>query len=525
MASAPPSESPPLATRECKSGKAAKSRPRSDVEVLVVGAGLAGIGLAIRLRQAGISDVLVVERATDIGGSWRDNDYPGCTCDIPSTLYSFSFAPNPAWSNSFPGQSELLRYLHDCARHWQVSDHISLDTELLSAEWDDDAWRWRVETSRGTVTARFVIAATGPFDLPAVPTLPGMEGFTGNAFHSARWDHSHDLTARRVAVIGTGASAVQIVPAVAAKARSVQVYQRTPAWVMPKKVRPLGTLRRRVYRTVPAVQRAARAVQYWTRELPVLAIGEHRALLPLLEAQARAHLRAQVPDAKLRRKLTPDYRLFCKRVLLSDEFYPALGLPHVELVDTPIKWVAGDRVVTEDGTEREVDTIVFATGFTVTDPPIAHRLHGRDGASLAEVWQADGRAAYLGTCVSGFPNLFLISGPHAGTSHTSLLVMIEAQIDYILNALRTAAGGEFGVVEVRRRAQRRFADKAREALEHSVSMTGGCHSYYLDADGRNTTLWPGSSWQFRRLTRRFDTESYHLLRQCAPRRAEGMEET
>jgi cation diffusion facilitator CzcD-associated flavoprotein CzcO len=498
---------------------------RSDVHVLVVGAGFGGIGLAIRLRQAGIQDVLVVERSGAIGGTWRDNDYPGCTCDIPSTLYSFSFAPNPGWTSSFPKQAEILRYLHECVRRWGLSDQLALDTELLAATWDDGARRWLVETSRGTVTARFLVAATGPFDQPVVPALPGLENFTGTAFHSARWDHAHDLTARRVAVVGTGASAVQVVPAVAAVASSVLVYQSSPPWVMPKKVRPVGALRRGLYRRVPAAQRLVRGVQYWSRELPALAAGGNRVLLSALEAQGRAHLRAQVPDPELRRRLTPDYRIFCKRVLLSDDYYPTLTRPHVELVDAPVTGVTEDGIVAADGTVRQTDTIIFATGFAVTEPPITHRLYGRSGDSLAATWRAHGRAAYLGTTVSGFPNLFVLTGPHAGTSHTSLLVMIEAQTDYTVACLRTAIATGIEVVEVRPEVQRRFMDEAGEATRHTVSVTGGCRSYYLDADGGNTTLWPGSTWRFRRRTRRFDSDSYQLLRQGADRRPAGMERT
>lgn len=505
------------------SNTATTSRLPTDVHVLVVGGGFAGIGLTIRLHQAGIRDFLIAERSADIGGTWRDNDYPGCTCDIPSTLYSFSFAPNPAWTWSFASRDEILSYLHECVRRWQLADRISLNTEVLSAKWDDDARRWQVETSRGPVTATFLVAATGPFDQPAVPALPGLDEFTGTAFHSARWEHGHDLTARRVAVIGTGASSVQIVPAVAELAKSVQVYQRTPAWVMPKKTRPAGALRRGLFRAVPATQRMLRAFQYWTRELPALAVGGNRVLLAMLEGQGRAHLRAQVPDPELRRRLTPDFRIFCKRVLLSDDFYPALTRPHVELVDNPIARVTADGIVTADGTSRQADTIIFATGFTVTDPPITHRLYGRGGGSLAETWRAQGRAAYLGTCVSGFPNLFLFTGPHAGTSHTSLLVMIEAQAGYITDALRTAVAGAVEVIEVRPRVQHRFMAAAGDAVGRTVSVTGGCTSYYLDADGHNTTLWPGASWRFRRRARRFDAESYHLVRQGTEPRFVEME--
>jgi acyl carrier protein len=481
------------------------------VRVAIIGAGFAGIGAARQLMVSGIRDIVLLEREPDIGGSWRDNDYPGCTCDIPSNLYSFSFAPNPGWTSSFPGQREILGYLRDCVRRWDLAQHIQLNTEVSSAEWDERRRRWSLHTSRGRFGAEVLIAAAGPFDRPVVPDIPTLSEFRGAVFHSAEWNHDNDVTAQRVAVIGTGASAVQIVPAVAAKAKAVQVYQRTPHWVLPKKVRPVGRRTRALYRRVPIVQRLVRALHYWSRELPAFAIARRPTMLSIVERQARAHIAAQVPDPRLRELLTPDYAIFCRRVLLSSDYYPTLLKPHVELVTDSIDRFEADRIITVDGVERAADTVVLATGFAVTDAPITHRLFGRDGRSLAATWAAHGRSAYLGTCVAGFPNLFLCTGPNAGTGHTSLLVMIEAQINYIIDCLRVMANRGLGVVEVRHDAQRAFAERVQEAMAHTVWTTGGCSSYYLDATGRNTTLWPGPTWTFHQQTSRFDVEPYRVF--------------
>lgn len=481
-----------------------------EVRVAIVGAGLSGIGMARQLLLSGIQDFVVFERAATIGGSWRDNDYPGCTCDIPSNLYSFSFALNPDWRSAYASRREIVAYLRDCADRWGVSEHVLPNAELLSAKWDGSRQRWLIDTAAGPFRARALVVATGPFAEPSIPALAGLGEFDGAAFHSARWDGTVDLTAQRVAVIGTGASAVQIVPEVAAKAAAVQVYQRTPPWVMPKKNRPTPRVVRALRRRVPALQRAARALQYWTREIPAAPIARRPQLLASAQRQALKHLHAQVPHPGLRAKLTPDYGIFCKRVLVSSDYYPALNRPHVELVTEPIDRLTARGVVTADGTARPVDVIVFATGFHVTDPPVAERLYGRDGGSLAAAWREHGRSAYLGTSVRGFPNLFLCTGPHAGTGHTSLLVMIEAQLGYIADGLRTMASRELGVVEVRAEAQREFTAEMDRAMARSVWLTGGCSSYYLDSHGRNTTLWPGSTWSFRRRTRVFDLASYDV---------------
>jgi cation diffusion facilitator CzcD-associated flavoprotein CzcO len=476
--------------------------------IAIVGTGFAGLGMAIRLTQDGEQDFVLLERADDIGGTWRDNTYPGCRCDVPSHLYSFSFAPNPNWSSTFSPQSEILDYLKDCAERFGVMQHIRFDTELESASWDDDDGLWRIETSRGAMTADILIAGQGPLSDPSLPEVPGIESFEGTAFHSAQWDHDHDLEGERVAVVGTGASAIQFVPEIQPKAAKLHVFQRTAPWVIPHRNRPLRSWERAIYRLFPPAQLAMRAAIYWARELFVLQF-RHRAVGRLLERIPMAHMRKQVKDPALREKLTPDYRIGCKRILPTDEWYPALAQPNVEVVAEGITEIRPHSVVAADGTEREVDTIIFGTGFHVTDVPIADRIEGRDGRTLAETWEGSMRA-YKGTTVAGYPNLFFLVGPNTGLGHTSIVFMIESQIAYVLDALRAMRRRGAETLEVREEAQAAYNAELDRMTKGTVWVTGGCTSYYIDRNGHNSALWPTYTWPFRRRLREFDVAAYSL---------------
>lgn len=482
-----------------------------ETEVAVIGSGFSGLGAAIRLRQDGVDDLVVLERADDLGGTWRDNTYPGAACDVPSHLYSFGFAPNPAWSHSFSRQPEILAYLRDCASRYGLLPHIHFGHEVLAARWDDADARWTVRTARGTVRARVLVSAAGPLSDPALPDIPGLDSFTGTLFHSARWDHGHDLTGERIAVVGTGASAAQFVPKIQPAAQRLYVFQRTPSWVLPRRDRSLRPFEQRLYRAVPALQRSIRTAIYLARELYVLGFTVDQRLLRLASRVARRHLEHQVPDPELRAKLMPAYTMGCKRIVLSDDFYPALGRPNVEVVTDAIERVGPGSVVTADGVERPVDTIICATGFRVTDPPIAHRIHGRDGRSLADAWST-GMRAYKGTTVSGFPNLFLLLGPNTGGAHTSVVLMAEAQHAYLRDAVRFLRENGVAAVDVRPDAMSRYDDAVARRMERTVWVHGGCRSWYLDRNGRNTTLWPSFVAGFRRRTARFDRESYRVTR-------------
>lgn len=476
--------------------------------IAIIGTGFAGLGMAIRLRQEGIEDFVVLERAATEGGTWRDNHYPGCACDVPSHLYSFSFAPNPEWSRTYSPQPEIGRYLRDCSDRFGVRDHIVFGAAVTESRWVEAQQRWLLTTGAGTFSAEVLISGHGPLAEPAIPALPGIETFAGTAFHTARWDDDHDLTGRKVAVIGTGASSIQIIPAIQPDVERLTLFQRTAPWVMPHPDRAISDTERSLYRKVPLAQKGVRTGVYWTRELMVLAFTSHPRLMRLGAARAKAHLAKQVPDPELRAKLTPDYEMGCKRVLLSNRYYPALTQPNVEVETSGIAEVRPRSIVTRDGAEHEVDTIIYGTGFHVTDNPLADNVVGADGRTLAEHWEP-GVRAYLGATVEGFPNMFLLIGPNTGLGHSSMVFMIESQIAYVLDALATMERRGVGRIEVRREAVTAFNDEIQRRMEGTV-WASGCASWYLDDKGRNTTLWPGFTWQFRLRTRRFDPESYTL---------------
>jgi cation diffusion facilitator CzcD-associated flavoprotein CzcO len=475
---------------------------------VIVGSGFSGIGMAIRLLREGERDFVLLERAEDIGGTWRDNTYPGCRCDVPSHLYSFSFAPNPNWSSTFSPQPEILEYLRDVAARFGVLPYIRFATELESAEWDEGEARWQLETSGGPLSAEVLIAAQGPLSDPLVPDLPGLESFQGTAFHSASWDHDHRLDGERVAVIGTGASAIQFVPRIQPVVGQMHVFQRTPPWVMPNPNRRMSDLEHKLYGRLPAAQLAMRAGIYLARETFVLQF-RNRRMRKLATRMALRQLEQQVPDPELRAKLTPRYELGCKRILPTDEWYPALMQPNIELVTDGIREVKSHSIVSADGTEREVDTIILGTGFHVTDIPIAQRLRGRDGRTLAETWDGS-PSAYKGAAVAGYPNLFFLVGPNTGLGHNSLVFMIESQINYVAGALKVMRRRGARVVDVLPEAQAAYNAEIDEMTQGTVWVSGGCSSYYIDRNGHNSTLWPTFTWPFRRRTREFDEAAYVL---------------
>jgi len=476
--------------------------------IVVVGTGFAGIGMAVRLKQAGYDDFVVLERAKDVGGTWRDNTYPGCRCDVPSHLYSFSFAPNPDWSSTFSPQPEIEAYLQQVTDGFAVRPHIRFDHAVQDAHWEDG--RWRIHTNQGDLTADLLLSGMGPLAEPSYPKLKGIENFEGEIFHSAQWNHDLDLSGRKVAVIGTGASAIQFVPAIQPEVEELHLFQRTPPWVMPRPDRRISSAEKRIYKAFPLVQKAVRAGIYWSRESLVLGFAKLPGIMKQGQKIAERHLAQQIRDPELRAKLTPDFTLGCKRVLISDDYYPAVAQPNVEVVTDAIHEVTPTGIVTEDGVKHEVDTIIYGTGFRVTDLPVMDMLHGRDRLTLREAW-SDGMEAHLGTAVSGFPNFFLLIGPNTGLGHSSMVFMIESQIAYILDAIKTMDAEGIRQVEVRPEVQREFVDSVRSSMRNTIWTRGGCTSWYLDAEGRNTTLWPSFTFRFRRLTRRFDRSEYHTL--------------
>ncbi len=473
-----------------------------ETDIAIVGSGFSGLAMAARLKRSGRDDFVILERAREVGGTWRENTYPGCRCDVPSHVYSFSFAPNPEWSESFSPQGEIFDYLRRVAADEGLVEHVRFGCEVEQATWDAGARRWRLHTSSGELSARIVIAGAGPLHEPKLPDVPGLQDFEGHLFHSATWDHDHDLAGERVAVIGTGASAIQFVPQIQPEVERLHLFQRTAPWVMPRRQRTITRAEKALFRRIPALQRAVRSAIYWAREaiaIPMLRV----AFAPALKRVGLTHLRRSVADRELRTKLTPDYLPGCKRILVANDYLPALDQPNVEVLCEGIAEVRGRTVVGTDGSEREVDTIICGTGFHVLDMPIAERVVDGDGRTLAEHWEGSPQA-HRGTTVAGFPNLFLLLGPNTGLGHNSVVYMAEAQAGYVMGALDHMRATGLETVEVTADSQHDWNEAIQARMPGTVWLEGGCSSWYLDRNGRNTSLWPDFSFRFARALRRFD---------------------
>ncbi|MEC7815920.1 MAG: NAD(P)/FAD-dependent oxidoreductase [Pseudomonadota bacterium] len=501
----------------------------------IIGTGFSGLGMAIKLKEAGFHDFVILEKNDDIGGTWHENQYPGCACDVQSALYSFSFEQNPNWSRMFAQQPEIKAYLKHCAEKHGLLDHIRFNTHVAGAHWDQQNGRWALDTcdssalwayreKRGlnpgdaldrsdpelpafeSLQATVLVSGMGGLSTPAYPDIPGLESFTGKSFHSQDWNHEYDFRGKRVAVIGTGASAIQFVPEIAKTVAHLDLYQRTPPWVMPKPDRALTGLERRLFRAMPQSLNALRQSIYWTLEARVLGFVGNPRILKLGELQARRHIRRQIRDKALRAKVTPDFHFGCKRVLISNNYYPALDQDHVDVLTDGIREVRANTIIDTNGVERSVDCIVFGTGFRAQDPIPRGMIFGRNGQDLLDAWQ-NGAEAYKGTTVAGFPNFFMLMGPNTGLGHSSMVYMIESQVQYVLDAVKRMAKAGWRSVEVRSEAVADYNAGLQDKLGDSVWQTG-CKSWYVNEQGRNTTLWPGFTWQFRQQTRRFDAAQY-----------------
>jgi cation diffusion facilitator CzcD-associated flavoprotein CzcO len=476
-------------------------------EVAIVGAGFSGLAMAIQLKKAGRHSFVVLEKAAEVGGTWRENTYPGCACDIPSHLYSFSFEPNPNWSRQYPRQQEIWDYLCRCAHKYRINPHIRFNTKMVSAEFDNGTWLVATESGE-TFRARALVGAFGPLHQPALPDLPGLDRFTGKTFHSAQWDHGYDLAGKRVAVIGTGASAAQFVPEIAKRTARLHIFQRTAPWVMPKPDRAITDLEHTLFRLFPPAQRAFRNLIYWRQEAAALGFVVSPRLLRVFERFALRNLRHSVDDPRLREALTPDYRIGCKRILLSNDYYRTLSRPDVELITSRITEIREHGVVTADGAEHEVDTIIYGTGFHVIDSLVDQTIIGSNGLKLRDVWTA-GPKGYHGIALSGFPNFFLLVGPNTGLGHNSIIFMIETQVRHIMGCLRELDAGR--TIDVKASAEREFNDWVQAKLRGTVWQTG-CRSWYLDRDGRNHTLWPGFTFTYWWRTRSPKLSDYEVAR-------------
>ncbi|HEX8630460.1 MAG TPA: NAD(P)/FAD-dependent oxidoreductase [Catenuloplanes sp.] len=473
--------------------------------IAVIGTGFGGVAVAASLRRAGFRDVVLVDKAHRVGGVWRDNVYPGCACDVPAPLYSYSFALNPDWSRRYPPHAEILGYLEGCVADLGLTDSLRLGTEIVEARWDENDTCWRLHTADGDqIVADVLVPAVGQLSRPVMPALPGAHRFRGTAMHTARWDPAVRVDGARVAVVGTGASAIQLVPAIAGRAARITVFQRTAPWTLPKPDRRYGALRRAVYRRVPALMRLPRAGTWVMTLLPGLALTGNRAAAALLRAYSRAHRRWQVRDPGLRARVTPDEPMGCKRVLFTSDWLPTLARPDVDLVTEKIVEVTPDGLRTADGVEHPCDVLVYGTGFAATEFLTPMRVIGRAGRRLDDVWR-DGAHAYLGMAVPEFPNLFLVYGPNTNTGNTSVVYFHEAQARYITQAVRLIAAGG-GPLDVRADVAAEYDADLQRRLAGGVWTA--CHSWYRTETGRVVTNWPGLAGEYRRRTARLRPADY-----------------
>ncbi|MGW2469919.1 flavin-containing monooxygenase [Streptomyces bauhiniae] len=480
----------------------------TDVEIVIIGTGFAGLGMGARLKRHGQDSFVILERAQDVGGTWRDNTYPGAACDVPSHLYSFSFRPNPDWSRVFSPGPEILEYLRDTAREEGLLPHIRFGADVEDARWDADRRRWTVTTADGVFSGRFLVTGTGHLADESLPRIKGLDGFTGDVFHSARWNHDVDLKGKRIGVVGSGATAIQLVPELAEIASELVVFQRSAPYVTPRPDRVYTETQKRLFRRDPAAIPAHRSEIFWFLET---SYAQRRAVpeqLAQVKAVARAHLERQVEDEGLRAALTPDYEPGCKRILISDTYYPALTRDNVTLEASALDHVEGGKAVSAQGNAHELDVLVFCTGFEATEPPYAALVHDGEGVSLADRWTR-GMEAFASTTVSGFPNLFILNGPNTGLGHNSIVYVIEAQIDYVLGALDWSRAHGDRVLDVSAEAQARYVEELQERGKGTVWLGDGCKSWYIDPrSGRLTLIWPEFAHEFRHRNGSFDPAPY-----------------
>ncbi len=507
----------PSLKRRSKKKAAADSTPVDTtvetplVDTLIVGAGFAGLGTAIRLQQAGVKNIAILERGSEVGGTWRDNQYPGAACDIPSNLYSYSFAQNPDWSRGFSGSREILGYVHQLVNRFDLHRLVRFNQNVESMAFDEAAGQWRVMTADGQVhRARSVVMAQGPLSNSSWPKIMGLETYEGHKIHSARWDHGYDFTGKRVAVVGTGASAIQIVPELVKQAAHVKVFQRTPAWVMPRPDYASPDWSKKLFGRMPAAQTAFRELLYWVHESMAVGVVWTTPVTRLFERLARLYLRSQVRDPWMRRQLTPDFRLGCKRILISNDWYTSLQAPNCELVTWPIARISEKGIRTVEGIEHQFDCIVFATGFDVSKSGAPFPVTGLNGRSLDQEWSR-GAQAFKSVSVSGYPNVFLTFGPNSGPGHNSALVYMEAQIDYIVKGVRKLLDDNLRVLDVRAEVQAAYNAGIQKRLKRT-NWNSGCRSWYLTEDGFNATMYPGLATQFRAQMSRFEANDYRTMR-------------
>jgi len=484
----------------------------TEIDVAIIGAGFSGIGLGVKLKQEGRRSFVIFEQNDAVGGTWLANHYPGCACDIPSHLYSYSFAPNPAWSRAYSPQGEILDYIKGVARDFGLEPHLRLNTEVRDARWDDDAKRWRVFAADGRelASAKLLFSAFGFLSKPAIANIEGQDSFQGEAFHTAEWRDDIDLSGKRVAVVGTGASAIQVVPNIIDRVSHLDLYQRTAPWIVPRNDHSYSSALKGLFKVAPWLRALWRGAIYWRLEANAYAFLKKPELLKKAEKIAKEHLERQVSDPELRTKLEPDYHFGCKRVLIADNYFPALTREHTDLITSPVVRLTATGVVAEDGVERPADVVIFATGFRIADALSPLDFYGRDGRSLQDSW-AKTPQAYLGLAASGFPNLFFLIGPNTGLGHNSMIYMLESQLNFIMDALAQIDAEDARTVEVKGDAQAAFNAEIQAKFDGTV-WESGCVSWYKTDDGANPTLWPSYTFDYRKRTRRMNPADFTLER-------------
>lgn len=488
-----------------------------NVDVVIIGAGFAGLGMGIKLKMQGDESFVILEKANEIGGTWRDNTYPGCGCDIPSLLYSYSFEPNPSWSRSFSRQGEILEYIKHCKKKYKMTPHIRFNSEVTEARFDKSLGRWKVRDQQGNqYRARLLVSAAGPFNAPFIPDLKGRDDFEGESFHSLYWNHDYDLSGKRVAVVGTGASAIQFIPEIANQVKSLHVFQRTAPYIVPKPDEEITEKSQRRFKRFPAYQRFWREFIYWFLEYQGQSQYADNKIRAKRKQVALEHLHNQIQDEDLRKKLTPDYEFGCKRVLISENYYPTLQQDNVELIAEAVREILPNGIVSSQGEKREVDVIIYGTGFYTTSFPKLYQLLGLSGRNLFDIFNERGPAGYLGVAVTDFPNLMLVVGPNSGLGHNSIIHMMESQFNYILDYFKhlkkTPSSNSY--LDLKPSVQEAFNEEIQAKLSKMVWSNGRCNSYYLqNHDGKNTSIWPGSTVKYRKRTKRIKISDYNI---CTP---------
>lgn len=487
---------------------------QKDISVLITGTGFSGICVGIQLKKAGFHHFKIVEKASDVGGTWRDNTYPGAACDVKSNLYSYSFEPNPNWTKEYSAQAEILEYTKHCVDKYGLREHILFNWEVSSSQYDEEEATWELTNKKEEkLKADIVVFGNGPLHLPSIPNIAGIQDFKGEVFHSAQWNHSYDLRNKNVCVIGTGASAIQFVPEIQPKVKQLYLMQRTAPWILPKPDKPFSATEHTLFEKLPLTQRLSRDFIYYLNEAQVVGMIYNENILKMGEVLGKLHINKYIKDPALRKKLTPTYRLGCKRVLLSNNYYPALAQPNLEVVTDGIDHFTKDSVVTKDGKERKIDAVILGTGFHVADSFQYYDVRGRGGITFTEAFK-NGPEAYYGTTVHGFPNMFMMLGPNTGLGHNSMIYMIESQTNYIIDALKKMQAQGIRSIEVKKSVQDTFNKEIQQKLQGTVWQSG-CKSWYVSEDGRNHTVWPGFTMEYRNRTKNIRMDDYTTVMQSA----------